>query len=323
MGSLYESFRRFLFGWANREFLIFLFFVALAGIFWLLTTLNESYEQELKIPVRFVNVPHHVVITSGEDDTLRVTVRDKGISLITYLYAKNKQPVYIDFNRYNQGNGTGEVPASDLLRLAGAKLPASAKAISVKPDVKEFYYNNGEKKIVPVAYQGEIEPDMLHFIASTTYSPDSITIYASEEMLDSIKKVYTKPLHYKDFIDSLVVSAELQPIEGVKMVPNRITVCFQTDMLAEVSIEGVPVVGINMPPGTVLRTFPAKLTVHFVAGMKNYHNLTPADFLIVADYNELKDDTSAKCNVYLRQHPDGIQRVRLETEQVDYLIEEK
>ena len=78
-----------------------------------------------------------------------------------------------------------------------------------------------------------------------------------------------------------------------------------------------------MPPGTVLRTFPAKLTVHFVAGMKNYHNLTPADFLIVADYNELKDDTSAKCNVYLRQHPDGIQRVRLETEQVDYLIEEK
>ena len=323
MGSLFESFRRFLFGWANREFLIFLFFLALAGIFWLLTTLNESYEQEMKVPVRFVNVPHHVVITSGEDDTLRVMVRDKGISLITYLYAKGRQPIDIDFNRYNQGNGSGAVPASDLLRMVGAKLPASAKAISVKPDTKLFYYNNGEKKIVPVEYKGTVEPDVLHFISDISYSTDSITIYASKERLDTIKKVHTLPLNYKGFVDSLVVTTALQRIEGVKMVPNTITVRFQTDMLTEVSIEGVPVVGINMPPGMVLRTFPAKLTVRFVTGMKNYRTISPADFLIVADYNELRDDASAKCNVYLRQHPDGIQRVKVETNQVDYLIEEQ
>ena len=41
---LFVIVRNFLFSRANREFLIFLFFLALSGIFWLLTTLNETVE---------------------------------------------------------------------------------------------------------------------------------------------------------------------------------------------------------------------------------------------------------------------------------------
>lgn len=322
MGSLFQSLRRFLLGWVNREFLIFLFFLAVAGIFWLLTTLNESFEQELKIPVRFVNVPKNVVITSGDNDTLRVNIRDKGISLITYLYNKERQPVDIDFSRYARSNGTGEVAASDLLRSVNSRLPASAKAISVKPELLTFYYNNGEKKLVPVQYKGRVEPDMVYFISSTVYSPDSITVYASESKLDSIDKVYTETLSYQGFRDSLTVRARLHHEDGVKLVPDEVTIHFQTDMLTEVSIDNIPIVGLNMPEGKKLRTFPARLSVSFVTGMKNYQTMRASDFLIVADYNEIVADSSTQCNVYLRKQPEGIQRVEMERQQVDYLIEE-
>ena len=60
----------------------------------------------------------------------------------------------------------------------------------------------------------------------------------------------------------------------------------------------------------------------FVTGLKNYQNITPADFLIVADYKEFSADTAAKCYVYLRRQPADIHRVKLSTQQVDYLIEE-
>jgi len=323
MGRFFQNIRRFLFGWANREFLIFLFFLIMAGIFWLLTTLNENFEQEVKMPVRFINVPKNVVITSGEEDTLRVTVRDKGISLITYLYNKEQQPIDIDFYRFTQNNGRGTVPTSDLLRLINSKLPASAKAISVKPDTEVFFYNNGEKKNVPVEYQGQVEPNMLYFISRITYLPDSVTIFTSEDNFSNITKVVTEPIRQKGFRDSLIVTARLQKKEGVKMVPDQVTVCFYTDMLTEVSIDNVPIVGINMPEGKTLRTFPAKVSVNFVTGMKNYQTMTPSDFLIVADYNELRADSTAKCNIYLRRQPEGVQRVSLETDQVDYLIEEQ
>ncbi|MCR4602186.1 MAG: YbbR-like domain-containing protein [Prevotella sp.] len=322
MGDFFNTLRRFLFGWANREFLIFLVFLVVAGIFWLLTTLNEDFEQEMKIPVRFVNVPKDVVITSGEEDTLRVTIRDKGISLITYLYRRNKKPITIDFHRYADDNGKGMIPGSDILRLVNAQLPASAKAISVKPETEVFFYNNGEKKKIPVSYQGKVVPDRPYFISNIEYLPDSITIYANEDKMDSITKVYTEALMLTDFRDSVEVKARLQKIEGVKMVPDAVTIRFLTDMLTEVTIDDVPVKGINMPEGKKLRTFPAKISVSFVTGMKNYQHMSPNDFLIVADYNELNADTSAQCNVYLRLQPTNIQRVRLATDKVDYLIEE-
>ena len=45
--SLLRMVRDFLFSTANKEFLIFLFFLALSGIFWLFMTLDETYEQEV------------------------------------------------------------------------------------------------------------------------------------------------------------------------------------------------------------------------------------------------------------------------------------
>jgi len=65
------------------------------------------------------------------------------------------------------------------------------------------------------------------------------------------------------------------------------------------------------------------VSVSFVTGMKNYQHMSPDDFLIVADYEELRNSADQKCNIYLRLQPAGIQRVQMETEQVDYLIEEQ
>jgi hypothetical protein len=322
MWEVFNIVRRFLFGWANREFLIFLFYLAMAGIFWMLMTLNEGYDQEIKVPVRFVNVPGNVVLTSGENDTLRFTVHDKGISLITYLYKKERTPITIDFRRYDQQDGTGVVPSGDLLRLATAVLPASAKAVGVKPESLLFYYNNGERKKVPVEYQGKVVPDMPYYISEVKYHTDSVVIYASQDKLDSIKKVYTVPLNYSNFRDSLTVRAKLRHIEGVKIVPGEVGISFLTDMLTEMTIDDVPVVGENMPEGRVLRTFPAKLEVSFVAGVKRIKTLSAKDFLIVADYNELNTDSSAKCRVTLKEWPADLQRVRLTTDLVDYLIDE-
>jgi len=322
MANIFNNIRCFLFGRANREFLIFLFFLLVAGIFWAMTTLNESYEQELKVPVRFINVPDKVVITSGDNDTLRFTVRDKGFSLITYLYSNNKKSIDINFNRYARSDGSGLVPTADLLRLLDSCLPASAEAIAVKPEIHTFYYNNGEKKTVPVVVKGKVEPDKLYYISDTLFSTREVTIYATQEMLDSIHEVFTEPLHYKDFRDSLVVTTRLHPITGVKIVPNTVSLSFRTDMLTEASIDGVEIRGINMPEGKMLRTFPGKMAVIVVTGMRDYRQMKAEDFEIVADYNKFSSDSTSQCEVFIRRQPAGIKRLQLERQFVDYLIEE-
>ena len=63
--TIFKKISHFLFSRANREFLIFLLFFILSGIFWLFMTLNETYEQEVRIPVCYTGVPKNVVLTSG------------------------------------------------------------------------------------------------------------------------------------------------------------------------------------------------------------------------------------------------------------------
>lgn len=321
--TFFQSISNFLFSRANREFLIFLFFFAIAGVFWLLTTLNETTEQEVKITVRYVNVPKNAVITSPEVDTLRVTVADKGINLLSFLYGGQRHQVSVDFQRYAHSAGSGSVGQSDLLRLVAKELPASSKVNSIKPEKFVFYYNYGERKQVPVRMRGQVVPEKLYFISDTIVEPDSVTIYASRQKLDSISVVYTEQLNFTDWHDTLIVKPYLQKLTGVKVIPEQVCFTFITDVLTEESIEGIPVVGINMPEGKVLRTFPAKVRVRFVTGMKRYQQLSPADFLVVADYNEFSKSQSPKCNIYLRRSPSNISRAKLEVQQVDYLIEER
>ena len=323
MKSILRTIVNFVFSKANKEFVIFLLFFALASVFWLMTTLNESYEQEVKMLVRYVNVPKNAVMTSGETDTLRLTLRDKGYSMLSYIYDAGSKSIDIDFMQYSKAMGSGSVSNADLVKIIESRLPASTHLVSVKPDHLSFYYNFGEKKRVPVEWRGQVEPEPLYFLSGYRCTPDSVTVYASKSKLDSISVVYTEDLNYTDFHDTLHVSTSLLRMAGVKLVPDRVDIDFFTDILTEERIDGIPVTGVNMPEGKMLRTFPAKVSVTFVAGMNTYRSLTASDFRVTADYNEFPTDSSTKCSVRLQKMPSGISRVNIVPSAVDYLIEEK
>lgn len=314
--------KMFLFSKANKEFVVFILFLALSGIFWLFTTLNEVYEYEFDIPVSVVGIPKNAVLTSEETDTVRMTIRDKGITLLTYMYGDVLKKVNVSFKTYSKSNGTGVITASELQKLVYQQLASGSRITSVKPDKLEFYYNYGAKKKVPVRWSGRVIPEEMFFISRVAYSPDSINIYASHEKLDSINVVYTEQLNYANFRDTLIAHCELAKIKGVKMVPDHVNVSFFTDVLTEEEIEGVPIKAINMPAGKSLRTFPAKVNISFVTGVSVYRNLKPTDFTVIADYKEIMSHPTEKCHIYLKNVPRGISRARLEINMVDYLIEE-
>ena len=321
MSGILQFFKKFLFSRANKEFVVFLFFLALSGIFWLQTTLNEVYEREFAIPISVTGIPKNAVLTSDETDTVRMTIRDKGITLLTYMYGDVLKKVNVSFKTYAKGNGTGVISAAELQKMVYQQLASGSRITSVKPEKLEFYYNYGAKKVVPVRWSGRVIPEEMFFISRVAYQPDSVTIYASQEKLDSINVLYTEQLNYANFRDTLRANCELAKIRGVKMIPDHVRVTFFTDVLTEESIEGVPIKAINMPVGKSLRTFPAKVNVSFVAGASLYRNLSPNDFTVVADYNEIINHPTEKCHIYLKNVPRGISRARLSVSMVDYLIE--
>lgn len=315
--------RNFLFSSANREFLTFFFFLVLSTIFWLMTALNETYEREIGVPAYLVNIPKNVVVTSDMEDTVRVTVRDKGFALLAYTYGKGIRPINVNFqSAITRQSGYGVVSSQELMKMINQRFSGSSKIVQVKPDRLDFHYNYGLSRQVSVKISGHVVPGKSFYLARTRFWPEKVTVYGSKQALDSLRFVKTVPINITNFNDTVLRTVALETIKGVKIVPNTVRIGLYSDILTEENIE-VPITAINMPEGKVLRTFPQRVTVNFIVGASMFRSISPEQFAVVVDYNEIIDHPSDKCSIHLRETPQGVRNARLKMTQVDYLIEEQ
>lgn len=315
--------RNFLFSSANREFLTFFFFLVLSTIFWLMTALNETYEREIGVPAYLVNIPKNVVVISDMEDTVRVTVRDKGFALLAYTYGEGIRPINVNFqSAITRQSGYGVVSSQELMKMINQRFSGSSKIVQVKPDRLDFYYNYGLSRQVSVKMSGHVVPGKSFYLARTRFWPEKVTVYGSKQALDSLRFVKTVPINITNFNDTVLRTVALETIKGVKIVPNTVRIGLYPDILTEENIE-VPITAINMPEGKVLRTFPQRVTVNFIVGASMFRSISPEQFAVVVDYNEIIDHPSDKCSIHLRETPQGVRNARLKMTQVDYLIEEQ
>ncbi len=315
--------RNFLFSSVNKEFLIFLFFLFLSGSFWLSMTLDDTYEKEIRIPIRLVNIPKNTVITTELVDTLKVTIRDKGFALAGYLYGNRFRTINLNFETYaNNATGKGHIPLPDIQNIIYQRLSTSSKIVGIKPDELAFYFSFGLLKQVPVRANGKLIPAQNYYLSRVRFWPESVTIYAQKNVLDSIQYVNTEELKITNFSDTVIQRVRLQHMVGVKTVPQTVRIGLYPDILTEESIE-VPVTAVNMPEGKILRTFPARVKVLFNVGANVYRKINFTRFKVVVNYDELAEHPSDKCNIYLQTIPAEVQQARLEMTSVDYLLEQR
>lgn len=323
MTQIINMVRNFLFSSANREFLTFFFFLVLSTIFWLMTALNETYEREIGVPAYLVNIPKNVVVTSDMEDTVRVTVRDKGFALLAYTYGEGIRPINVNFqSAITRQSGYGVVSSQELMKMINQRFSGSSKIVQVKPDRLDFHYNYGLSRQVSVKMAGHVVPGKSFYLARTRFWPEKVTVYGSKQALDSLRFVKTVPINITNFNDTVLRTVALETIKGVKIVPNTVRIGLYPDILTEENIE-VPITAINMPEGKVLRTFPQRVTVNFIVGASMFRSISPEQFAVVVDYNEIIDHPSDKCSIHLRETPQGVRNARLKMTHVDYLIEEQ
>ena len=317
--NILKAVRNFLFSGLNKEFLIFLFFLALSGVFWLMMTLNETMEREFKIPVRLTGVPRNAVMTGELADTVRVTIKDKGFTLVTYDF----RPLTFRFSSYaDEDTGMGVVPVADVQKQVLSQMYGSSKLLQLKPGKFDFYFTYGSSKKVPVEFRGKITTHKSYYLAHTEFYPSTVTVYANKQQLDQLQAVEIEPFNYRNLQDTIRQMVKIKKIRGIKIVPPTVRISVYPDVLTEESVE-VPVTAINMPPGMVLRTFPSKVTVRFTVGASLFRTIKPSLFKVVVDYEELAANPSDKCTLQLRSVPRSVSKASLEMDRVDYLLEQQ
>lgn len=308
-----------------------MFFLMLSGLFWLTNVLDDYYEREFTIDLRLAGIPKNVVLTGEVDSVVKVVVRDKGYVIGSYMFRGDFRPLFFDFETCNKGSNNGEILVSEIQRLVQQQLYSSSKIVSVKANNLTYSYNYGQHKKVPIRLQGMAIPAEGYYLSRVQFTPDSVTIYATKKVLDSIQYVSTERVEVLNFSEMQQQEVKIAKIKNAKPLPYRVKMQLYPDILTEEYVE-VPIQAINVPTDKTMRIFPGKIKVRFAVGAQRLRSmpknietreLQPIGFKVIVDYNEILKTKAEKCHVYIQATPNGVRNAHPMINVVDYLIEQK
>jgi len=315
-----EQLRVFLEKKKYKEPLIFLACLAISFIFWLMVVMNEVTDHEFRIPVKVEKVPDNEVIMNLPD-TIKVTVRDRGFAFFAGMKTLQKNgAVIVNYESTNKGNGSGALSSSELRGQLRKLLGFNSSQMTISPSELAYKYSLGTEKNIPVVLAGEPSAEESHYITKIDIEPDSVRVFAPTGDIDKITEALTKAINQHNIVDTLTIDVPLAKITNARLTPEAVKVTFYTDILTEEYID-VPIRAINVPNGKVIKTFPSTVKVKLIVGAKFFKTLKPTDIDIVVDYDDIAEEQTEKCNLYLLTRPEEINVVQLQQLQTDYLIE--
>lgn len=317
----YKKVRNCLSALLNRQFLTFLFFLGLSASFWFLLALDREYEFEVEVPLQLTNVPKNVIITTDPPKSVKLTLKGKGSDMLVYRYLKKIQPANFPFSSLNTSSQHVIISRTELLKLITPRLSSNVRIVSVHPEQPDFFYNNGLNKKVPVRLTGKIKANKLFYISAISVVPDSVQVYASKEILDTLRFAYLEPVYYRSLQDTTRIRRNFKSIRGAKFDPASAQINVYVDQLTEKTVQ-VPVQWVNFPATKILRTFPSKVNITFQVGASMYRRITADNFVLVVNYADLINNKQNKCKLQLKSLPQGVSHVRISPSEIDYVIED-
>lgn len=320
---LLDNINAFLLSQKSREVAVFLVFFVISAGFWLMQTLHEEYETEVHVALRLKDVPKGVVVTTDLPSTIAVRVKERGSTLLNYYFNGGSFAVDVSFSAHDRGVNYDHVVVShsEMQKSVSTKLQSSTRILGFRPDTFDYYYTRGVEKLVPVVFRGHVTTDPLHYLAAITTDPDSVTVWGSERLLDSLESVSTMATNILDITKNTTQQVALETLRGTKVMPAEVNVTAEVDFYVESHVE-VPVVGTNFPAGYALRTFPPSVTITFRVGSRDYKSITAENFLLAATYEELLARPDSILPLHLRSIPNGASKVRITPDRVQFLIEQ-
>lgn len=310
-------------GKRKRELLTFLFFILLSSFFWAINLLKEPVEADLLIPVRIVNVPRDILVTSELPNHIRVKIKDKGAVVFSYKFRQTMPYCDVDYKDLSRSKGSAFVKSDQIAEQLHNIFATSVQIISYTPDAFSLSFSRGESKVVPVYLVKSIQTAASYGLnGRISCTPTHVTVYGPVAKLAEINGVYTSPLILRNEKDTVSIAVQIDKIEGVRILPMQTKVFIPIEPFTEKRIE-VSIEGVGVPPGFTMRLFPAKATVICYVALSDYNKVKAADFKLGVDFLQVDPRQETKYAVRLIKWPSYVSKIRFQPADAEVLMEEE
>lgn len=308
-----------------KKTLTFLFFLLLAGGFWLLQSLEQTFEVGFSVKINYENIPENVTLSSDVPEELNIRIKDRGSKLFEYGFAnrKKKKPFKIDLEKLDFKKSTYTITKRQLEDEISKFISPSATLISSSPDLITINLEPLQKKELPVVLSGSLKPALGYgLIDSTLFTPSIINVYGTQSVLDSLSAIYTESLHIENITKPIKRQINLTIPKGTKINPASVELNVSANEYTEKTIK-VPVICTNVPNKYSVRTFPNTVEIICLVSLSDYEKVKESDFVVTINYTDLLQNKNYTAEVKLTKKPNLVKTFRINPEKVEFLIEEK
>jgi len=312
----------------DKRLFVFLIFVIIATIFWFLNQLEQEYETNVTLPVRYTNFPEDKILVNDLDKYFDIRVKGFGYKLLEYKISNKFLPFVIDVNSITMRMYSRKdyVKFYALTRNLSDKieqqLSSELQIITIEPDTLFFDFADRIHKKVPVVSRVKPLPASQYMIKDQILiNPDSITISGANPIIDTINQVYTKKVEINDLTQNFQEFVAIQRYDNVDYSEEKVKISIMIEKFTEGNLK-VPLKVKNVPDSLILRTFPDEISVSYFVALSDYDKVLPQFFDAEVDYNNININNN-KVKVNVTNWPDYIRSLRFYPQAVEYLIERK
>jgi len=306
----------------SKDVLSFLVFLLLAAGFWFVNALNKERELSLTIPLVYTDVPDNLMFDGELPSGVRVKVKDLGQNLWTYV--RNKpDTIKIRFQQVDTDEGHFRISNLQLLSLVSEGLLPSTSILLINPENISTTYIKLFAKKLPVRLNSDISlADQYMFCNQVEVFPNEVEVFGPRMILNELTVLNTENLVIKNLRDSVIRTVMLKPINSVRFSVDKVSVRVCAEMFTEKSVT-LPVQIINNPGNIAILSFPAEVKAVFNINVKNYKSFQNSDIHVVIDFDDIvKGDLNRKKLKVINNKP-YISNIRIQPEEVEFLLEEK
>lgn len=317
-GKLIEL-KEFLSSSKGRDILLYLVFVIISFAFWAILSLNNLIQDNYKVMFRITGIPQGVTMINDYPREFNVTVKNNGYVLLKYMIGDNPE-ITVDFKEYANGNGQMLISRQEMEDMLVTEFGSGTSIVSFSPESLSIKYTSLPGKKVPVEIYGDYVANFQYVVNGEIVAvPDSVTIYSDAGNLSAINKVRTEKIISRNLTDSLYVKIAIQNIKDVRAVPDSVDVMIPVEPLVT-KRSSIPVIVKNLPENVSVVVFPSYVQVSYLLPMSLYNDRLDDKFEASVDYGDIQGN-KAKLPVRIEIAPEIYQNIQLETDSVEYVIE--
>lgn len=306
-----------------KEALIFLAFVLVSFGFWVLQSMQEEYEIQVTIPLRYKNMSPDIAFVQSPPTEVTARVRDKGSVLLNYSLANKISAIDLNLkDLHSEKGGTFLYTRSDLEGAIMKKLISTTSLLSFNPQQIQEPYSKLIKKSLPVVFNGDIQTEPGFLVSKDiVITPATVDVYASDVILDTLQSIKTTYMEIKKANRPVNRTVHMEEMDGITIEPTKVTVAITIEEFTEKTLE-IPLKSIDVPTDYIIRMFPAAVKVSCTMPLSRYIDLTEDDFAVEVSVANIDRNISGMLPVLLTKKPGWVDKVTISPDSIEFILEQ-